>query len=187
MATPDETLRDRVAARLGEAPSYAEEGIKRSILAVAAGSFGVRSPDVTQPTGYDPQAAALFEAVIESAVLVAYGAAGFDPAAQAVVRDLVLRACRGVLREAQLAALLADLSDQLAEDGLDKRVQMVGRTITRPDHAREVLRIAGLLSAASGGMNANRRATLDKLAREFRLDADAVDSALVEVARSLSD
>jgi tellurite resistance protein len=187
MVTADESLLRRVATQLSQPPSYAEEGIRASILTVAAASYGARSPDVTQPTGFDPQAAALFEAVVESAYLVSNADGEFDQDEQHAFEHVVLAACNGAVRETQLNALLADLADQLQEDGIDKRVQMVGKAIARPEHAREVLRVASLLACISGGVTDSERRVLDMLAREFQLDGGAVDAALAEVERSLSD
>jgi tellurite resistance protein len=99
---------------------------------------------------------------------------------------VVVAACNGSVAEPQLSALLADLADQLEEDGLDKRVEMVGRTITRPEHAREVLRIAGLIAHVSGGVSDSERTVLNKLAGQFHLDHGAVGAALAEVERALS-
>ena len=82
MTEADTSLLGRVATQLSRAPSYAEAGVKASILTVAAASYGSRSQDdeVTQPTGFDPEAAALFEAVVEGAFLVAHA----DDAARVV-------------------------------------------------------------------------------------------------------
>jgi tellurite resistance protein len=186
MGNLDESLLKRVAVKLAEPPSYAEEGIRGSILTVAAASYGSRSPDVTQPTGFDPQAAALFEAVVESAFLVSNADGDFDAAELDAFRRVVVAACSGSVGEAQLSALLADLADQLEEDGMDKRVAMVGRTITRPEHAREVLRIAGLIAHVSRGVSDSERVVLNKLAGQFQLDHGAVGAALAEVERALT-
>jgi tellurite resistance protein len=185
MNTTDESLLKRVASRLVEPPPYAEDGTTASILTLAASSYGSRSPDVTQPTGFDPNAAALFEAVVESAFLVSKADGHFDDAERATFRNVVLTACDGAVRESQLDALLADLADQLDEDGLEKRVQMIAKTITRPEHAREVLRIAALLARASGGISDEERGVLDRLATTFQLDGGAVASALAEVEQAL--
>ena len=82
MPEADSSLLGRVADKLSQAPSYAEAGVKASILTVAAASYGSRSQDdeVTQPTGFDPEAAALFEAVVEGAYLVAHADHDFDAA-----------------------------------------------------------------------------------------------------------
>ena len=57
-----------------------------------------------------------------------------------------------------------DMIEVLIEDGLDKRVQFLGRTISKPEHQREVLRIAGLLAHVSDGVSDVERDVLTKLA-----------------------
>jgi tellurite resistance protein len=187
MPEADSSLLGRVADKLSEAPSYAESGVKASILTVAAASYGSRSQDdeVTQPTGFDPEAAALFEAVVEGAYLVAHADHEFDPAERAAFQHVVLSACRGKVLERQVAALLADLEDLLKEDGLDKRCKMVARAITKPEHAREVLRISALIAHVSGGVSTDERQVLQKLADEFKLDGSALDVALQEASKVL--
>jgi tellurite resistance protein len=69
----------------------------------------------------------------------------------------------------------------LTEDGADKRVEMVGRTITRPEHGEEVLRIAGLLAHASAGVSDVERSWLEKLATRFGLEAGVLERVLDEV------
>jgi tellurite resistance protein len=189
MHSPDESLLNKVANKLGQPPSYAKDGSKGSILTLAAVFYGSRptDDDVTQPTGFDPEAAALFEAVVESAYLVAHADGRFDAEERAVFQHVVLAACDGAVLPLQIEALLADLEDLLAEDGLDKRIRMVGRTILRAEHAREVLRVAALLAHASGGISPEEREVLAKLAREFKLDDAAVELALDEAARALRD
>jgi tellurite resistance protein len=92
-----------------------------------------------------------------------------------------------MLVERQVGALLADLADQLSEDGLEKRLQMVARSVMREDHAREVLRIAALLAHVSGGVSGVEREVLGKLAGELRLDASAIDRALAEAEQAIKD
>jgi tellurite resistance protein len=158
-------------------------------LTVSASKYTSSSLDdeTTQPTGFDPQAAALFEAVVESAFLVANADGEFDDVERRAFMRVVLSACKGSVSEQQINALLADLGDLLEEDGIDKRVGMVARTITRPEQAHEVLRIAGLIAHVSDGVSSVERAVLDKLASEFRLDRGAVEGALAEVTRALSE
>jgi tellurite resistance protein len=189
MPAAQPSLLKKVAAQLGAAPSYAEPGVKASILAVAAASYGSRptTDEVTQPTGFDPQAAALFEAVVEAAFLVGSADGDFDDAERQAFQHVVLAACGDRVAEGQVNALVADLADQLHEDGMDKRVQMVARTISRPEHAREVLRLAALLAQVSGGVSDAERGVLSKLAGELKLGSDAVDGALREVERALAD
>lgn len=185
----DESLINKVAVKLGAPPSYAPEGAKGSILTVAAASYGSRpeGEEVTQPTGFDPMAAALFEAVVESAYLVANADGEFDDTEQAAFRQVVVVACGNRVGEPQVRALLADLADQLEEDGMDKRVKMVGRTIQKADHAREVLRVASLLAHVSGGVSEEERDVLQKLTSEFALDTAALEEALKEAEQALKD
>jgi tellurite resistance protein len=156
---------------------------------VAAGSYGFKSDneDLTQPTGFDPEAARLFEAVVECAFLVAHADGDFDDTEQAAFQHVVVTACAGAVAERQVSALLADLHDQLVEDGVDKRIQMVARAITREDHAREVLRVASLLAHVSGGVSPVEHEVLDKLATEFKLTRVAVEQAIEEAAHALRE
>jgi tellurite resistance protein len=190
MTAPDFSLIGKVARQLSQAPAYASAvGARVSLLTVAAGSYGFKSDneDLTQPTGFDPEAARLFEAVVESAYLVANADGDFDDAEQAAFQHVVVTACGGAVAERQVSALLADLHDQLAEDGVDKRIQMLARTITREDHAREVLRVSSLLAHVSGGVSPVEREILDKLATEFKLAGAAVEQAIEEAAHALSE
>ncbi len=184
----DESLLKRVAAKIGEPPSYAADQ-KGSILTVAAGSYGSRpdEEESTVPTGFDPQAAALFEAVVESAFLVANADGEFDETERTAFKHVVLTACGDKIASGQVDALVADLADQLDEDGMDKRIEMVARAITKPEHAREVLRLAGLLAHVSGGVSGEERDILQRLARQFQLEDGALDVALSEVTLALAD
>src|SRR5258706_7169455 len=189
MAVPDESLLGKVATQLSRPPSYAASGSKASILSIAAASYGWKSngDEVTQPTGFDPEAARLFESVVEAAFLVANADGEFDEAEQSAFRQVVVTACGGLVVERQVSALLADLGDQLSEDGLDKRVQMVSRSIVRDDQAREVLRIAALLAHVSGGVSQVERDVLGKLASELKLDSNAVDAAVKEAVSAIAE
>jgi tellurite resistance protein len=188
MTQADASLLGRVAKQLSRAPSYAESGVQGSILAVAATSYGSRPADeeeVTQPTGFDPEVAALFEAVVEGAYLVAHADNEFDPAEQQAFQHVVLSACGGKVLERQVEALLLVLEDSLKEDGIDKRCRMVARTVQKPEHAKEVLRIAALIAHVSGGVSDDERRVLDLLAREFKLDSADLEAALAEAGRVL--
>jgi tellurite resistance protein len=187
MSVPDESLLGKVATQLSRPPSYSAS-TKASILSIAAASYGWRSGDeVTQPTGFDPEAARLFESVVEAAYLVANADGDFDAAEQSAFRHVVVIACGGMVVERQVSALLEDLADQLAEDGLDKRLKMVSKSIVREDQAREVLRIAALLAHVSGGVSRSEREVIAQLATELRLDSSAVDAAVTEAQSALAD
>ncbi len=187
MTVPDKGLLERVARGVSRPGEAAPAGVTSSILAQAASSYGARPvvEESTVPTGFDPAAAALFEATVEAAYLVANSDGEFDPEEQGVFQSVVVEACNNLVQPSQLGALLADLREQLAEDGIEKRARMVARTITRRDHQLEVLRIAALMAHASGGVSEPERHVLAELARGFDLGADAVDRALAEAESAL--
>ena len=190
MPAPDSSLIGKVARKLTQAPAYAAvQGARGSLLSVAASSYGFDSADedYTQPTGFDPEAARFFEAVVEGAFLVAHADGRFDGLEHAAFQHVVVVACAGRVSEDQVAALLADLQDQLEEDGMGKRIQMVARAVLREDHAREVLRVSSLLAHVSGGVSTVEREMLDKLATEFKLTSAAVDQAIEEAAHALDE
>ncbi len=187
MSDPSQSIIEKIAGELRRPASFSE-GAQTSILAMASAQYTASSEDdLTQPTGFDPQAAILFEAIVECAYLVANADGNFDDAERVAFRQVVLSACGGSVSEKQLAALLMDLEDLSVEDGPDKRVRMVAKTITRPEQALEVLRVAALIAEVSDGVSEVERAILDKLAAEFKLEKDAVDRALQEVAKALAD
>ncbi|KYG06552.1 hypothetical protein BE21_34155 [Sorangium cellulosum] len=169
------------ASRLGAETPRARVA---SIIAQAARAYSARPPieDITMPTGFDPAAVALFETIIEAAFLVANADGHFDEAERKRFQAIVVDACQNLVHEKQLDALLADLGEMLAEDGMEKRVAMVSRTIGRTEHQREVLRVAAFMAQASGGVSLHERGVLEQLARGFKLDAAAVDEALAQAA-----
>ncbi len=158
-----------------------------SILSLAAASYGSRpTEDATVPTGFDPVAVALFEAIVEGAFLVANADGVFDDEERRTFEHVVVAACGGSVPPQQIAALVSDLHDQLAEDGVDRRVEMLARGVTKPEHAQEVLRIAALLAQASADVSAVERDVLGKIARRCGLAPASVDTALREVRAALS-
>jgi tellurite resistance protein len=188
MSAPDKGLLDRVARGISRPGQAAPPGITASILAQAATSYGARPvyDESTAPTGFDPKAAALFEGIVEAAFLVANADGTFDADERAAFQLVVTTACNDQVQPTQLTALLADLTKQLIEDGIERRARMVARSITRPDHQMEVLRIAALMAHISGGVDSSERDVLDHLARGFDLPSDAVDRALAEAKAALA-
>jgi tellurite resistance protein len=157
-----------------------------SILSLAAASYGARpSEDATVPTGFDPVAVALFEAIVEGAFLVANADGEFDARERKTFERVVVAACGGMVAPQQIAALVSDLGDQLAEDGMDRRVAALAKVATKREHAQEVLRIAALLAQASADVSAVERDVLGKLATATGLGAGAVDGALEDVRKAL--
>jgi tellurite resistance protein len=157
-----------------------------SILSITAASYGARpSEDATVPTGFDPLAVALFEAIVEGAYLVATADGVFDDAERRVFERVVLAACGGSVPPQHVSALVSDLADQLAEDGVDKRIDALARTATKREHALEVLRIAALLAQASDEVSPVEREVLVKIATRCGLEARDVDQALHDVREAL--
>jgi len=189
MTAPDKGLLDRVARGIARPGGSAPSNVTTSILAQAATSYGARPvvDEATVPTGFDPQAAALFEATVEAAFLVANSDGVFDDDERSAFQSVVAEACNYLVQEDQLEALLSDLSESLAEDGIEKRTRMVARTIVRRDHQLEVLRIAALMAYISGGVSTHERHVLEHLARGFDLDSTAVERALIEAESVLKE
>jgi tellurite resistance protein len=162
--------------------------VTTSILKQSAASYGSRPilDEATVPTGIDPQAAVLFEAVVEAAFLIASCDGVFDDDERMAFESVVAEACDNVVQMAQLDALVADLREQLAEDGIEKRARMVARAVLRRDHQLEVMRIAALMAHMSGGVSEHERSVLEQLARGFDLPSGSVDHALAQAELALS-
>ncbi len=199
----DQSLLDRIASSLRTSraslppPGQPGAAAKDSILARAAELYAVRpGGEDTPPTGFDPAAAALFEALVEGAFLIAHADGDFDSDERAAFEHVVLSATRSAsqdvaapgskhVAESQLSALLEDLGQLFAEDGLDKRIDVVAKTVAKPEQQREVLRVAALIGYISGGVSDVERAAMGKLATAFGLGIDAVDAAIGEAQRAL--
>ena len=153
---------------------------------LAAASYGARPQDEsTIPTGFDPFAAALFESIIEGAYLVATADGVFDDEERKTFERVVTASCGGSIPQNHIADLVADLGDQLAEDGLDRRVERLAEGVQRPEQAVEVLRIAALIAHVSDDVSDVERNVLTKIASACKLGDNAVDEALVDVKASL--
>jgi tellurite resistance protein len=199
MTVMEGTLLDKVARSLaaGE-PTSPSAKTATSILSLAAGSYGLstRISSATVPTGFDPRAAALFEAIVEAAFVVANADGHFDDAERRVFQEVVVHACGGTVSSQQVDDLLSDLGDQLEEDGSSKRLRAVASVVFKDEHKLEVLRIAALLAGASdagtatagesGGVSDSERDALGQLARAFGLGDDAVATALESVKKALA-
>jgi tellurite resistance protein len=182
-------LLTRVRRQLAKpaAPDQAGSFGRESVLLAAAARYSTPVTDysLTPPTGFDPEAAALFEAIVESAFLVANADGEFDATEREVFTSVVLEASDRRVSERQVQAIVLDLSTQLAEDGLDRRVEQVGRAVVRPTDRREALRIACLLARVSAGVSDVEREILGRLAAAWDLSPDAVEEALSEVEQVL--
>lgn len=158
-----------------------------SILSLAAATWGARPGDeATVPTGFDPRAAVLFEAIVEGAYLVATADGIFDDEEQRTFERIVTAACDGMVAPKHVAGLVSDLAEQLAEDGLERRVAAIASRLERPEHAEEVLRIATLIAHVSDDVSAVERHLLEQLATACKLDRSVIDAALADVKRVLA-
>lgn len=189
MPGDDQTLLSRIASRLAESSAGADADVPSSILTSTANLYGSRRASVAEEAAeaFDPEAAALFEAVVEAAYLVAKADGVFDPTEQLAFQQVVVTACERAVPESQMAAILSDLARQLEEDGMDKRLRMVARTIATAEHAREVLRVAALIAHISEGVSDVEREVMVKLAHEFQLGPEVVDEAIVQVEAALRE
>src|SRR3954464_3974127 len=115
MTAPDKGLLDRVARGIARPFGSTPNKAASSILAQAATSYGARPvvDEATVPTGFDPAAAAPFEATVEAAFPVANSDRVFDDEERASFQSVVAEACNYLVQEDQLQALLADLCEQL--------------------------------------------------------------------------
>lgn len=158
-----------------------------SILSLAAAAYGARpDDDATVPTGFDPVAVSLFECIVEGAYLVAAADGEVDAEERRVFEKVVATACGGAVAPKQISDLVSDLQDQLDEDGMDRRVEMLSRQVIRKDHAREILRIAALLAQVSQDTSPVEREVLGKLASGFGLEPQDVSAAIAEVSKTLA-
>ncbi|MBK6691511.1 MAG: tellurite resistance TerB family protein [Myxococcales bacterium] len=172
-------------ARLKHAPNELGSVIaERSVLALAAVSYGAK-PDAnsTSPTGFDPRAVLLFEAIVEGAFLVASADGLFDESERDTFGRIVTAACGGAVPPRRIAKLVLDLGDMLQEDGLEVRLKNIVESAGR--HLDEVLRIGALIADASGGVQYAERQVLEKMAAAARLPSSAVDQAIDDVRREL--
>jgi tellurite resistance protein len=158
-----------------------------SILSLCAAAYGARpSEEATVPTGFDPHAVALFETIVEAAYLVARADGVVDAEERKTFEKVVTAACGGTVSPRQIEGLVADLEEQLVEDGINTRVEAVASLVMKKEHAREVLRIAALLADASDGVSEVEREVLGKIAVACGLEPKDVDKAIEDVRAALS-
>jgi len=185
MTTVGEGLLSRVVASIAEGSGQSSAASQKSILSQAASSYA-RKPqgaEQTIPTGFDPLAASLFEAVVEASFLVANADGEFDEKERQTFEQVVAEACQNTVQRSELSALVSDLQDQLHEDGMDGRISMVGRVVKNEQHAHEVLRIAALMAYISGGVDDTEREVMVKLASGLGLADGTVEQA-IEAAKA---
>jgi len=181
--------RINLLARVARSPGVAKNANtgSTSILTLAAASYGAKVNDEsTVPTGFDPNAARLFEAIVEGAYLVASADGVIDESERATFEKVVAAASGGIVTEEQVNALVGDLADELAEDGLDARLRAVAERAPKRPQGEEVLRIAALLAQANNDVSDVEREVLAKLAAACSLTQTDVDVALDDVKKALT-
>jgi tellurite resistance protein len=158
-----------------------------SLLWVAAASYGARpSEDMTIPTGFDPVAAALFETIIEAAYLLANADGVFDDDERRAFERVVVEACGGTVAPLQVAGLVGDLQRQLREEGMDRRIEKLATSVTKREHAQEVLRICALIAETREDVSVVERDVLSKIATRCGLASIDVDAALADAKSALA-
>jgi tellurite resistance protein len=187
----DNDLRINLLARLARSSTasgrLSESARPASILSLSAAAYGAKpSEDATVPTGFDPVAVALFESIVEGAFLVANADGVFDDEEKRTFERVVVAACGGMVAPSQITALVSDLGDQLQEDGVDRRVDVLSKALTKPEHALEVLRVAALLALSTDDVSPVEREVLGKIAKATGLGPGAVDQAIAEVRTALA-
>lgn len=189
MPVPDSIL-SQLARCLQVSPPDAEAGTRGSIFGITASAYSFRARhdelELTQPTGFDPQAVRLFEALIEGAYLVLCADGPCSEAEHKALVQVVLKACTGVLSDALVRALLDDARRRLEEDGLERRLEIVAWAAEKPEQAREIVRVAALLAGVSGSVSASRRTLLHRLAARLSVDDLTLTRALQETTSVLS-
>lgn len=181
----DSSLLERVAAAILSPPGSVDG--PPSLLTVSSVSYGVGVSDGDEAwtSHLDPVATAFFEAVVESAFLVANADGDFDETEQQTFRQVVLAACEGRVLEPQMSALLADLRGLLAEDGLARRVAVVAKCVEGPEQGWEVMRVSALIAVVSGGVSEIERRVLERLATALGLSAAEVARAIDEARQAI--
>jgi len=179
------TLMDFARKGAGDEASGFRSGA--SILALAAATYGAKPrADATVPTGFDPMAVALFEAIVEAAFLVAHADGVFDEAEKRSFEQLVVSATDGTVAPPAVQWLVNELERSLAKDGMEKRIEIVALRIRKPEHAREILRIATVIALATDDVGPEERDILGKLATSLGVDVLAVDEAIAHVRNTIA-
>ncbi len=154
-----------------------------SVLLGASSYGGAHLPEAFEASEAD--SVALFESAVEAAYLVAHADGHFDELERSAFRSLVISSYGHELSLGKVDALLGDLAEALAQDGLERRVQVVGRSVRGLPGARSVLWVAALVAAISRGVSPEERAVLRALAGAAGLGAELAERSLEEALHAL--
>lgn len=154
---------------------------RRSLIALAAAAYASQpSVDSTTPTGFDPFAVTLFEAIVEAAFLVATADGVFDDDEREVFARIVAASAENALPRSDLNGLIEELADHLAIQGLERRVARIAESVRRPEQKVALLRVAILVALANDTISEPEEAIIERLcsaldvpvaeARQLRLE-----------------
>jgi len=180
--SPSEDLLLRLAESIRPSASAEGDLQREPTLLTAAVAY---SPSLGQEDS--AEAPLLFEAMIESAFLVANADGHFDADERQMFVSLVREISHGRVSDHQIRALIEDLSRQLGEDGHERRLRMIGRTIRADADRMETLRVAALLAHASAGLSQVEHEVLTQLAQHLELTPDSVVAAVRAAEEALRD
>ncbi len=156
---------DRIE-RLANVSSGQEGGTgrSRSVIALAAAAYASQpSVDSTTPTGFDPFAVTLFEAIVEAAFLVATADGVFDADEREVFSRIVAASAENALPRSDLNGLIEELAEHLAIDGVDRRVARIAQSVRRPEQKIALLRVAILVALANDTISETEEALIARL------------------------
>jgi len=156
---------DRIE-RLANVSSGQEGGTgrNRSVIALAAAAYASQpSFDSTTPTGFDPFAVTLFEAIVEAAFLVATADGVFDADEREVFSRIVAASAENALPRSDLNGLIEELAEHLAIDGVDRRVARIAQSVRRPEQKIALLRVAILVALANDTISETEEALIARL------------------------
>ena len=134
------------------------------MIALAAAAYASQpSVDSTTPTGFDPFAVTLFEAIVEAAFLVATADGVFDADEREVFSRIVAASAENALPRSDLNGLIEELADHLAMEGLDRRVARIAQSVRRPEQKVALLRVAILVALANDAISEPEEAVIVRL------------------------
>jgi tellurite resistance protein len=180
--TGEVTVRVERIERLANVTLGGEGGAgRRSLIALAAAAYASQpSVDSTTPTGFDPFAVTLFEAIVEAAFLVATADGVFDDDEREVFARIVAASAENALPRSDLNGLVEELADHLAIQGLERRVARIAESVRRPEQKVALLRVAILVALANDTISEPEEAIIERLcsalevpvaeARQLRLE-----------------
>ncbi len=156
-------------------------GRHRSVMALAGVAYASQpSVDCTTPTGFDPSAVSLFEAIVEAAFLVATADGIFDNDEREVFSRVLAAAAENAVPRSDINGLIEELGEVLATEGLEGRIAHIAGKVHRPEQKTALLRVALLIALANDVVSETEESVIRRLctamdvplaeARQIRLE-----------------